>query len=355
MRTSGRRAAAVAGVVAALALVAGACGTSAPDRTATGSTPLTAAATGSTAPATATTAPTSTAPTSAAPSTSAPAGSMSAYAVATTSRTFEDGARGRTLPTTIYFPSATPPAAARSVGDPVVDATGREAPAPAAFPLVLMAHGYLLPGDGYDRIMRAVAAHGYVVAAPEFPHSTGHGGDGQRSDITNQPADLAFVADRMVELGASGTITPTIADPQRIAVVGHSDGGLTATAFGYGHQYRDLRVAAVVSLTGGVGLFPGAFYASDSPPLLAAHTRDDGTNPYTASVNLFQGVPAGRPRFLLTIDAGGHIDPFMFGTARFDLGDAIADFLDLTLRNDPEALVRLRTTAARPGFSLEEG
>jgi len=218
-----------------------------------------------------------------------------------------------------------------------------------------MAHGYLLPGDGYDRVMKAVASHGYVVAAPELPHTTGHGGDGLRSDITNQPADLSFVADWMVELAASGTAIPALAGPERIAVVGHSDGGLTATAFGYGAQFRDRRVAAVVSLTGGVGLFPGAFYAPDSPPVLAAHARDDGTNPYSASVNLFNGVPTGRARFLLTIDGGGHIDPYMFATGRLDLGDAIAAFLDLTIRADPDALERLRDTAAQPGFALEEG
>jgi hypothetical protein len=137
-------------------------------------------------------------------------------------------------------------------------------------------------------------------------------------------------------------------------VVGHSDGGLTATAIGYGHQFRDTRVAAVVSLTGGVGLFPGAFYASDSPPVLAVHARDDGTNPYSASVNLFRNVPPGRPRFLLSIESGGHIDPYMFATGRLDLGDAVAAFLDLTVGTDPAALERLREVGRRPGFTLEE-
>ena len=257
--------------------------------------------------------------------------------------------------TTIYYPATTPAPQDRGVGEAVIDAPASGAPMAGAFPLVLLAHGYLLPGDGYERMMKAVAAHGYVVAAPEFPHTTGHGGDGLRADITNQPADLSFVADRVIELGASGTVIPAVLDPGKVAIVGHSDGGLTATAFGYGHQFRDRRVAAVVSLTGGVALFPGAFYADDDPPLLAAHARDDSTNPYSASVNLFHAVPAGRARFLLSIDGGGHIDPYMFATGRFDLGDAIAAFLDLTVRGEPAAADRLRDVGRRPGFTLEEG
>ncbi len=141
---------------------------------------------------------------------------------------------------------------------------------------------------------------------------------------------------------------------EQIAVVGHSDGGLTATAFGYGQQFRDMRVVAVASLTGGIGLFPGAFLTgSELPAVLAVHARDDGTNPYSASTSLFRSVPPGRPRFLLTIEKGDHIEPYMFGTGRVEIGDAIAAFLDLSMANDPAARDRLQHAAAAPGLSLE--
>jgi dienelactone hydrolase len=296
-----------------------------------------------------TAAPTTSAPTTAAPTTSTPTTAAAGpfRAVATRRAVFDDAARARSLPVTVYAPAAgTDPAAGVAAGP---------------FPLVLFAHGYLLPGDGYERVLQAIAARGYVVVAPEFPHTSAHGGDGLRADLTNQPADLSFVADRIVELGASPAaadrLTPPIAHPDRIAVVGHSDGGLTATAIGYGQQFRDRRVAAVISLTGGIGLFPGPFLAEgDPPPVLAVHARDDGTNPWSASAGLFRAVPPGRARYLLTIGAGGHIDPYMYGTGRPELGEAVAAFLDATLGADPAAAARLvEITGRYPDLSLEVG
>jgi dienelactone hydrolase len=279
----------------------------------------------------------------------------SSFSVATTRRTFVDTDRSRTLLTTIYYPSPRPTPSMRPLGTMPTEASADAPPAAGPFPLVLMVHGYRLPGDGYDRLMKTVASAGYVVAAAEHPHTTGHGGDGQRSDLTNQPADLTFVADQVVALGSTvGAPTPPIRDPQRIAVVGHSDGGLTATAFGYGQRFRDPRVVAVASLTGGVALFPGPFFAgADLPALLAVHARDDHTNPYSASASLFRSVPSGRPAFLLTLDAGDHIDPYMFATGRVDVGDAIAAFLDHVVGQDPAALARLQHLASAPGMTLE--
>lgn len=315
--------------------------------TATAAAPITPTTTPTSAGSTPTTASTAT--------TEAPAPDRRpGAAVATTHRTFVDAARNRTLTTTIYYPSADPPST-RSLGTLPAEAPADAAPVAEAVPLVLMVHGYLLPGDGYERLMKTVASAGYVVAAPELPHTTAHGGDGRRSDLTNQPADLSFVADQVIAAGPAGGV-PAIRDPRRIAVVGHSDGGLTATALGYGQQFRDLRVVAVVSLTGGVALFPGAFFTgTDLPALLAVHARDDSTNPYPASTNLFASVPVGRARFLLTIDSGGHIDPYMFATGRVEIGDAIAAFLDLTMANDPAAAPRLGHVATMPGLSLETG
>ena len=52
----------------------------------------------------------------------------------------------RTLTTTVTYPSS---------GGP--------------FPLIVFAHGYQLGPANYGQIMRAIAAGGYVVAAPSFP------------------------------------------------------------------------------------------------------------------------------------------------------------------------------------------
>ena len=271
-------------------------------------------------------------------------------------RAFVDPARGRTLPVRILYPARGTVATAPGGEVP----TAADAPPSAAgpFPLVLFAHGYRLPADGYDRLLAATAAHGYVVAAPDFPGTSSRSGTGNRSDLTNQPADLSFVADQVVALGGSapdGTggppPVPAIAHPDRIAVAGHSDGGLTATALAYNRTYRDPRVAAAASFTGGIGLFGGAYDAADPPPLLLVHGTGDGTNPFSASVGARDAL--ATPSWLVAVDGGDHIGPYMFGTGRPDLGDALADFLDGSLQGDPTGLDRLATTvAAAPGLAL---
>src|SRR5260370_1184921 len=116
-------------------------------------------------------------------------------------------------------------------------------------------------------------------------------GNGDRRDIVNQPADLSFVADAVIDLArVQPLVLPAISDPARVAALGHSDGGLTVTAWAYDNQFRDRRVAATVVMAGGIGLFPGTYFAPDSPPLLAIHATGDRTNPYSSSVSLVQAM-----------------------------------------------------------------
>ena len=319
------------------------------------------AATGSTGDPTGGTTPGSIAPGPTGATTTEPAAvGARRYAVGVTERTFVDADRGRTLRVRLLYPGRGP----RPSADPgaEVPITTEATPADGPFPLVLFAHGYRLPGDGYDRMLAATAAHGYVVAAPDFPGTSARGGTGNRSDIANQPADLSFVADQVVALGGDGgrgpspstapaAPIPSIAHPDRLAVAGHSDGGLTATATGYNRTYRDPRVRAVASFTGGIGLFGGAYDAPDPAPLLLVHGTGDGTNPFSASVGARDALAA--PSWLVAVDGGDHMGPYMFGTGRPDLGDALAAFLDASLEGDAAGLDRLATVVATgPGLAL---
>lgn len=221
-------------------------------------------------------------------------------------------------------------------------------PAEGPFPLVLLAHGFRLPADGYERIVTTLAMAGYVTVAPWFPHTSPRG-DGNRSDIVNQPADLSYVADRVVEAangpGADGTL-PALAHPERLAVIGHSDGGLTASAIAYNEQFRDRRVRGAVVMTGGRALFPGTYHTgTDLPPLLAVHGTADG-NPYSGSVALVRDTAARQvPAWLVTVDGGAHIEPYMYDTALPELAKVILDFVDGALGRDAQGWARLQADA----------
>jgi dienelactone hydrolase len=262
------------------------------------------------------------------------------FAVGTVVRDFSDPSRQRVLHTIVHFPAKGRPAQA-----------GTE-PAGGAFPLVLMAHGFRLPAAGYERLLGTVTAAGYIVAAPAFPHTSAERGDGNRADIVNQPADLSFLVDAVTSLAKQQPqLLPPVADPARVAALGHSDGGLTVSAWAYDNSFRDRRVAAVVVMAGGIGLFPSTYFAPDSPPLLAIHATADQTNPYSASVSLFNAVPAGIPHFLLTIEGGSHLGPYMYDTAMPEVGRVIVDFLDGYFLKDADARQRLPTDADHPGIT----
>jgi dienelactone hydrolase len=274
-----------------------------------------------------------------APATTAPPNDgASRFAIGTLVHDFTDTTRGRTLHTIVHFPAKGRP------GQSGID------PAEGAFPLVLTAHGFRLPAGGYERILGAVTAAGYIVAAPAFPHTSAERGDENRSDIVNQPADLSFVADAVTNMTKQQPqLLPAVADPARVAALGHSDGGLTVSAWAYDNSFRDRRVAAAVVMAGGIGLFPGTYFARDSPPLLAMHATADELNPYSASVSLFNAVPAGTPSFLFTIDGGSHRGPYMYDTAMPEVGQVIVDFLDGYFRGDVAAQHQLIVDANRPG------
>jgi dienelactone hydrolase len=219
-----------------------------------------------------------------------------------------------------------------------------------------MAHGFRLPAAGYERILAAVAAGGYIVAAPAFPRTSAEWGDGDRSDLVNQPADLSFLISAVTGLAQQQSgLLPPVADPGRVAALGHSDGGLTVSAWAYNNSFRDRRVTAAVVMASGIGLFPGTYFAADSPPLLAFHATADETSPYSASVSLFNEFPAGIPHFLLTIVGGSHLGPYMFDTALPEVGQVILDFLDAYWLGDGVARMRLAADGNHPGVTALRG
>lgn len=190
---------------------------------------------------------------------------------------------------------------------------------PGPWPLVVFAHGYEVGPAPYAAMCRAWAEAGYVVAAPEFPLTDiDVAGDYlDEYDVDNQPDDVRFLVGALLapESPMAGRI-----DGGRIAVAGHSDGGVTALA---------VAAEPLAGLRGVVALSASPVDAGSvtNPPILVVHGDADDIDPYENGVAVYESAAA--PRFLLTLYGADHLPPFTEGSAYLDVVDQVAvAFLD---------------------------
>lgn len=177
------------------------------------------------------------------------------------------------------------------------------------YPLLVFAHGFAVAPAGYDRLLRAWARAGYVVAAPTFPLERPDAPGGPtRADLGNEPKDMSFVVTRLLAWAArtTGVLAGEI-DPARIGVAGHSDGGIAALAVAYDRRHRDRRIKAATVLSGAMPVGMGSFPRGGAP-LLAVHGTADEINPPAATASYFR--LARRPKFLLWLLGATHRRPF---------------------------------------------
>ena len=185
-----------------------------------------------------------------------------------------DGARRRSLPTTVYVPQSGPRA-----------------------PLVLFAHGMLGHPRKFTRLFAHWVGAGYVVAAPEFPlTSDGNTPPHAMADVVNQPADLSFVLDELLGRG--------VGDRHRIGVGGYSLGAETALAVGLHPRFADPRIRAVVALVGALAHPCFATNELRSLPLLLVHGTGDKERRVCESLALYEA--AEEPKELVALDGAGH-------------------------------------------------
>lgn len=216
-------------------------------------------------------------------------------------------------------------------------------------PLVVFAHGFALTPARYTDLLEAWAAAGYVVAAPVFPLTSASAPGGPtEADLVNQPRDVSFVITSLLAMSRRSTsVLGGEIDPARVAVAGHSDGGVTALAVAYDSRYRDRRVRAAVVLSGarlpGMGPFPRS-----GPPLLALQGTADPLNSPATTATFF-GL-AARPKFLLWLLGSSHLPPYTDEQPQLGIVErATIDFLDHYLRGRP--LSAFEHAAQHPGLT----
>jgi len=199
-------------------------------------------------------------------------------AVMTTQVTLVDGARDRTLETTISSPT--------SDGGPV--------------PLIVLAHGNSGDPSNFTQLMGAWAAAGYVVAAPAFPA-------GNPGDLRNQVGDMSFVIDEVLKMSrAKAGPLAGLVDARHIGAAGLSLGGGTVYGLMFNTCCRDKRVDAVVLMStlrvilkGGKEKFPHL------PTMMIAGDADPVSR---VTVNTYPLL--ATPKWKVMLHGGTHSDPY---------------------------------------------
>jgi acetyl esterase/lipase len=181
---------------------------------------------------------------------------------------------------------------------------------PGRWPLLVFGHGYMVGPSPYLTLLRAWAAQGYVVAAPEFPltDEAVAGSNLDESDIEQQPGDMRFVIDSLVTPG--GPLAGRI-DPGRVGVAGHSDGADTALAASIQPAPTGepaIRSVIAMSISPLIGVTHTA-----NPPLLVTQGDADTINPISKGVETFD--EAAGPKYLGILHGAGHLPPVESGSS----------------------------------------
>jgi dienelactone hydrolase len=223
------------------------------------------------------------------------------------------------------------------------------------FPLIIHAHGASGNARKFTVLAGAWARHGYVVAVPTFPlTSNTSGGPDVIGDYLQQPGDLHFVLDQVLQMAATPN-TPLTAkiDTHHIGLSGLSLGGATAYGFGFNTCCRDPRIRAVIIMSGIKLPFADHPYVFDRP-ILIFHGTADPVIAYATAVTAYASV--APPKYFVTLHGAGHAPQYEDTPDPHD-GVVIAvtlDFWSTYLKADGAARARLLADANHPPLSTVE-
>lgn len=174
------------------------------------------------------------------------------------------------------------------------------------YPLIVYSHGFGSNRKGGAYLAEQLASLGYVVVAVDYPltNRSAPGGPTPK-DVVNQPGDISFVIDRVLEQSITpGHRLEGMVDDARIGLTGLSLGGMTTTLATFHPQMRDPRIGAALSIAGPTALFTGRFFTFNQVPFLMLAGDIDALVPYPSNAApVMEKVPASE---LVTVIGGSH-------------------------------------------------
>ena len=178
---------------------------------------------------------------------------------------------------------------------PGVSPTAEATPDNGPFPLVVFGHGFLMGPDDYDNLSAGMVNAGYVVAlvATEQNFAPSH---------QNFGLDLAFVANEMVQNGASGVLAGWL--QPHAAIAGHSMGGGATWLAAATHPMIDAIVAFAPAETNPSAVAVGEDIAV--PVLGVSGSADGVTPPATQHLPLYNSTTGAPCRAFASLLDGGH-------------------------------------------------
>jgi predicted dienelactone hydrolase len=229
------------------------------------------------------------------------------------------------------------------------------------FPLIVFSHGLIGHPDGFSELLSVWANAGYVVVAPVFPLTNDRAIDpvGDRRDLNEQPADVSFVLDQVLELNEDrdSRLFRSI-DERKIGAGGASWGGATTYGVAFADCCIDARITAAEVLNGirlPVGTGPaGAIDLDGHIPLLIAHSDTDPILTYAFGESAFTDAEA--PVWLVTFLGASHASQWEDEDTEYDaIAEQITlDFWDATLKGEAKAFKRLEKHGTVDGLSTIE-
>lgn len=221
---------------------------------------------------------------------------------------------------------------------------------PGKWPLIVFAHGFQVGPQPYAALLEAWAAHGYAVAAPEFPLTDADvaGPNLDEGDIDQQPADVRFVTDFLV---SEPSPVASRIDAGEIAVAGHSDGAEAALAAAADPAppgqpaYRAVVVFGAQPVTGDGG---------HNPPILVGQGDEDAINPPSYGYSVYSA--AASPKYLMVMRGGGHLAPLEAGSTWLaGIERETEAFLDAYVARDSSVAAIEATAAGYPDLTVQSG